>query len=130
MENINISQFNLIGIQIRTNTHGISQLTLDMQGLWGKFISENIAGQISDKIDNTIYAVYTDYEGDFTKPYTAFIGCKVTKIDSIPHGLIARSFNGGEYTKFIAKGNLLDGIIYDKWKHIFSLNLNRKYDAA
>ena len=129
MENMDIKPFSLIGIQTRTNTNGISQLILDMQGLWGKFISENIAGKISDKIDNTIYAVYTDYEGDFTKPYNAFIGCRVQKLDSIPHGLIARSFSGGLYTKLIAKGNLLDGIIYDKWKHIFSLNLNRKYDA-
>ncbi len=129
MENIDISPFNLIGIQIRTNTNGISQLTLDMQGLWSKFISENISEKISDKVDNTIYAVYTDYEGDFTKPYTAFIGCRVTKLDSIPHGLIARSFKGGVYKKVIAKGNLLDGIIYDKWIYIISLNLDRKYDA-
>ncbi len=129
MEHIDISPFNLIGIQIRTNTNGISQLTLDMQGLWSKFISENIEEKISDKVDNTIYAVYTDYEGDFTKPYTAFIGCRVTKLDSIPHGLIARSFKGGVYKKVIAKGNLLDGIIYDKWIYIISLNLDRKYDA-
>ena len=129
MENTTITPFNLIGIEIRTNTKGIVELATDMQNLWGKFIAQNIAGQIPNKIDNTVYAVYTDYEGDYTKPYTAFIGCKVAEVDSIPDSMVARSFHGGKYAKYIAKGNLLQGSVVNAWKHIWSLNLDRKYTA-
>ena len=129
LENITISKFNLVGIEVRTNTKGILELTQDVQALWGKFISQNIAGQIHNKVGSTIYAVYTDYEGDYTKPYTSFIGCKVVNLENIPNGLVARSFKGGKYNKYLAKGNILQGIVYDTWKHVYSLNLDRKYDA-
>ena len=129
MENIIIEPFNLIGIEVRTNTKGISELTSDIQGLWGKFISQNIASQIPNKVNNTIYAVYTDYEGDFTKPYTAFIGCMVSNIDKVPDNMINRRFNGGKYNKFVAKGNLMEGLVYNTWKKVWMANLDRKYDA-
>ena len=129
MENINISSSHMIGIQIRTNNNDIMQLTKDMQNLWNKFISKDVAGQIQNKLNNTIYCVYTDYEGDYTKPYTAFLGSKVTDLSNIPTGLIGRTFQGGTYNKYIAQGNILQGSVYEKWEEIWGLNLNRTYYA-
>ena len=119
----------MIGIQVRTNNNDLTQLTNDMQNLWNKLISENIAEQIQNKLDNTVYCVYTDYEGDYTKPYTAFLGYSVPDLIVIPNGLIGRNFQGGLYNKYVAKGNLHQGIVYDTWKYIWGLNTPRAYYA-
>ncbi len=52
---------------------------------------ENILANIPNKVDSTIYSVYTDYESDFTKPYTTLIGCKVPDLKSIPKGMAAKT---------------------------------------
>lgn len=129
MENISINPFNIIGIQVRTNNNDHTKLIQDMQNLWNKFISENVAGQIQNKTDTSIYCIYTDYESDYTKPYTAFLGCKVSDLAIIPEGLEGKSFKGGLYNKYKAKGNLLDGIVYEKWKYIWGLDIHRTYNA-
>ncbi len=129
MKNISINSFNVIGIKVRTNNSDYIKLAHDMQNLWNKFISENVAGQIQNKIDTAIYCIYTDYEGDYTKPYTAFLGCKVSDLSIIPEGLEGKSFKDGLYNKYTAKGNILDGIVYEKWKYIWGLDICRTYNA-
>ena len=100
-----------------------------MQNLWNEFITEDIASKISDKISNDIYCTYTDYEGDYTKPYVAVLGYKVRDLTNIPAGLSGKSFTGGKYIKKVVKGNLFTGIVYDAWKEIWALGIPRTYHA-
>lgn len=126
MNIIKLDGFNVIGITVRTsNSDG--HANIDIPLLWNKFMSENIVEQIPNKIDNTIYSIYTTYDGDYTKPYTTLLGCRVTSLDNIPSGLVGQTFNAGIYNKYVAKGNILAGIVIDKWKHIWSLDINRAY---
>jgi predicted transcriptional regulator YdeE len=129
MNLIPMESFNIIGISVRTDNSDITKLTNDMQNLWNKFISENIMGKIPNKIEHNIYCIYTDYEGDYTKPYTALLGCKVESLDELPTGLIGKTFKSGTYNKFTAKGNLSQGVVAKQWKHIWDLNLPRSYMA-
>jgi predicted transcriptional regulator YdeE len=59
---------------------------------------------ILNKVDNTIYSIYTDYESNHTKAYTAILGCRAETLNGIPNGMISESFNGGNYVKLSAKG--------------------------
>lgn len=128
MQKVKINPFMLIGISIRTtNENGKS--AQDIATLWNKFMSENILDKIPNKIDNTIYSLYTDYEGDHTKPYTTIIGCKVDNISEIPDGLIAKAFEGGDYFKTSTKGDLMKGIVVNKWTEIWAMDLDRKFTA-
>ena len=129
MDVTQIKEFNLVGIFVRTNDGDLMKLMSDMQGLWNKFLSENIAAQITNKINNDIYCVYTDYEGDYTKPYVAFLGCQVANLDDIPDGLIGRKFSGGKFNKYVAKGNIMHGIVAQTWGYIWNLDLSRTYIA-
>lgn len=92
-------------------------------------MSEGILEKIPNKIDNTIYSIYTAYESDYTKPYTTILGCKVKNTDTIPNGMIAKTFNEGNYIKFVAKGDLTKGIVYKEWSKIWNTDLNRLYSA-
>ena len=128
MQTVKIEPFNIIGISIRT-TNENGQASKEIAELWGKFMSESILEKIPNKVDKEIYSLYTDYESDHTKPYTAILGCKVENLDNIPSGMIGKSFSGGTYTKTTAKGDLMQGLVVNQWSKIFEMELDRAYDA-
>lgn len=129
MEIININSFQIIGISIKTANNDLEKLQHDMQGLWNRFISEKIAERIPNKISNDVYCIYTDYEGDYTKPYLALLGCRVENLNDILAGLTGKHLNGGMYIKKTVKGNLFAGIVAEAWKEIWELDIKRTYHA-
>jgi len=128
MKKMTIEPFKLIGISIRTTNENGLAIT-DISDLWRRFIKENILEAIPNKIDNTIYSVYTDYVSDHTEPYTTIIGCKVKSLSTIPKAMVCKSIDGGNYLKLTAKGNLMNGLIVNKWQEIWKLDLNRVFTA-
>ena len=120
--------FHIIGIAVRT-TNENQQAATDIPALWSKFMSEGIAEKIPNKIDSAVYSLYTDYEKDHTKPYTTILGCKVTNLDSIPEGMVGKTIAASSYEKFVAKGNLMDGIVYNEWINIWSADIPRAFTA-
>lgn len=128
MNNTVIPSFNVIGIAVRT-TNENGQSAKDIGNLWAKFMTENIADKIPNKADTSLYCIYTDYEKDFTKPYTALIGYKVENLNEIPEGLTGMSIPGAEYAKFTAKGKDMQKMVGDAWYTIWNTVLPRKYTA-
>lgn len=128
MEKVKIEAFKVIGISVRT-TNENGQSAKDIGELWNKFMSEEILNKIPNKVDNTIYSIYTDYESDHSKPYTTILGCKVENLDTIPEGMTAKTFNTGNYTKFVLKGDLTKGAVFAEWSKIWEMDLQRTYTA-
>ncbi|AZA89970.1 Bacterial transcription activator, effector binding domain [Chryseobacterium nakagawai] len=128
MNNVKMEPFKVIGIAVRT-TNENEQAAKDIPVLWEKLMQENILEKIPNKIDNTIYSIYTEYEKDHTKPYTTLLGCKVENLDHIPEGMIGKSFEGGNYVKFTAKGNLAEGLVINEWFKIWNMDLDRMFTA-
>lgn len=126
MQSTIIEQFYLIGMAIRT-TNENGQSGTDIPLLWHTFMTEKIAAQIPNKVDNTIYSVYTDYELDHTKPYTAIFGCRVSSLDEIPQGLTGRTVEGGRYAVVTAKGSLNDNIVFNEWQKIWNGDIPRTF---
>lgn len=120
--------FNVIGISVRT-TNEEGQSGKDIPALWNKFLSENIADKIPNKISQDLICVYTDYEKDHTRPYTAILGCIVDNLDSIPENMTGKVIEGKSYKKFTAKGNLATGIVFNEWLKIWSSDLERTFTA-
>ena len=128
MERTKIEPFNMIGIAIQTTNEG-NKADKEIADLWGRFLGENLLEKIPNKIDNTVYSLYTEYEGDYSKPYTAILGCKVQNLDQIPEGMTGKSFVGGNYVKTSAKGDLMKGLIVNHWAKIWDMDLDRAYTA-
>ena len=126
--NQQIKTFHVIGIALRT-TNENGQSVQDIPALWNRFMTEGIMNQIPNKVDQTMYCIYTDYEKDHTKPYTTILGCKVSNLDQIPYGLVGKTFEEQTYIKRIAKGNLMQGIVYEEWTKIWNADLNRTFTA-
>jgi len=78
MEKTEKDEFKLIGLKLNNKTTNESGRSgIDCGNLWQKFETENFVEKIPGRLSDEIYAVYYDYEGDHTKPFSYFIGCKV-----------------------------------------------------
>ena len=121
-----IQKFSVIGISVRTtNENGKSGE--DIPALWNKFMSEGIQRKIPNKVSEDIFCIYTDYEKDHTKPYTTILGCKVESLDVVPENMIGKTIESANYEELIAKGNLAEGIVYNKWLEIWNSDLDRGF---
>ena len=120
--------FDIIGIAVRT-TNENGQAGQDIPALWNKFMSEGIAAKIPNKIDDSIYCIYTEYEKDHTKPYTTILGCKVENLNNIPADMIGKSFGEATYNQYLAKGNLSEGVVFEAWTKIWNSDLDRTFTA-
>ncbi|MEM9674550.1 MAG: WYL domain-containing protein [Bacteroidota bacterium] len=128
METVKIDPFQIIGIAVRT-TNANDQAATDIANLWSKFMTEGVLDQIPNKVDQTVYSLYTDYEGDHTHPYTTVLGCRVASLDTIPEGMVGKSFEGGKYVRTSAKGDLTQGLVVNQWSKIWAADLDRRYTA-
>ncbi len=128
MSNLTIQKFSVIGISART-TNENGQAGQDIPALWDKFTSEGILEKIPNKIDNSIYCIYTEYEKDHTKPYTTILGCKVSDLQTVPEGMVGKTFDEANYTKIVAKGNISQGMVFNEWRKIWNSNLDRTFTA-
>ena len=130
MSNQIMQEFKIIGISIRT-TNENGQSAKDIETLWSKFWNEKIQEQIPNKINDNIFAVYTDYDTDFTGAYTTIIGLPVSYLENIPEGFVGLTIEKSVYQKFTSKGKMPEAVV-STWMEIWGnndLNQNRTYKA-
>lgn len=112
-----------IGLELRTDNQKCSE---EMPAHKDKFFSQNVLAKIPNKINSNILAVYTDYEGDFTKPYSWILGAEVSSLDEIPEGLVGKVIPASRYAIYTTKGEFPQGLIA-AWQAIWQSNLSRSY---
>src|SRR5689334_22323189 len=98
MDSKAIHEMHLVGISLpgkTTNDHG--QSAIDCGNLWQQFLSGGYHDRIAGKTSDEVLAVYYDYEGDHTKPFAYFIGCKVRPGTNAPEGMQRLIIPSGNY---------------------------------
>lgn len=121
-----MQKIDILGISVRTSNNN-GEAARDIPALWSRFIIEGLAGIIPNKVDETIYCLYTDYEKDHSTPYTTILGCAVSTLTDIPEGMVAKSIEVANYQKYTAKGNLKEGVVFNEWVKIWNSDLDRSY---
>jgi predicted transcriptional regulator YdeE len=114
----------VIGMALRTSNEEAGKT---IPAHWQRFNASSIHKQVKNRISDDIYAVYTNYEGDYTKPYTLVIGFEVDSLDNIPMGLTGVTIPASRYEVYSAKGILPP--IYETWQKIWKTPLRRTYKA-
>lgn len=118
----------VIGIDCKTS-NAPEAGSRDIPKLWGRFYSEDIMSQIPNKVSNEVIALYCDYEGDYTQPYSVVIGCPVSSIDIIPEGMVAKTIPASSYALFPAIGEYPASLM-EAWGNIWKqTNLERTYSG-
>jgi len=120
-------EFTIAGLAIMT-TNDSNQMQHDISNLWERFITENIRDKIIHKISNKIYALYTDYVSDFTKPYRFILGCAVSNSSQQDKGLFIKTVPQLTYEVFNVTGQYPQALI-NAWQNVWSGNLKRAYIA-
>ena len=82
-EIVELEEKRLEGIGIRT-TNQEGKAIQDIAQVWQGFFAEGIYDKIENKANGKTIGLYTDYEGDFTKPYYFMAGCEVTARGTVP----------------------------------------------
>jgi predicted transcriptional regulator YdeE len=121
--------FTLIGLALKKKTSNANgQSAIDCGSLWQEFEKGNYAGKVPGKLDNELIAVYHRYEGDHTKPFSYFIGCRVAAGSVVPEGMDSLTIEKATYQQFTAKGKMPD-CVADTWREIWKMDIDRAYIA-
>jgi predicted transcriptional regulator YdeE len=123
-----LSGFHVVGITMRTNNAN-GKAVEDINALWQRFFEEAVGEAIPAKDGNAIYAIYHDYEGDHTAPFSLTIGCKVGSQDfTLPQGLDSVFVQTGEYQIFAARGEQPKALM-QTWEGIWRMPLTRAFQT-
>tara|TARA_R110002049_G_scaffold285698_4_gene466971 strand:+ start:92687 stop:93121 length:435 start_codon:yes stop_codon:yes gene_type:complete len=114
----------LYGIETRTSNATPKQIA----ALWGRFIGENLADEIPERVDDNFVAAYFDYEGDHTKPFTFFLGCEVIDACCAVDDFVLREIPIAQYAVFTANGKMPQSLV-ETWQKIWDSGLSRSYLA-
>lgn len=121
-----INEFTIVGIKTRTQNDG--RAASDIPALWNKLMSENLIAKITNRVDDAIYCLYTEYEGDHTMPYSVVLGCKVSDSENVPDGMIQLKVPESNTAKFLAKGKIEHGeAVVATWMDIWKSGLDRAF---
>ncbi len=117
-----VNTFDVVGISVITDNE---KGTDDINALWERFFKDSVGQTVTNKIDNTIYAVYSDYEGDHTKPYRLTIGYRISSAETADdmHRVAVQT---GQYAMMSAAGEQPKALI-ETWNAIWSSDLERRY---
>ncbi len=114
-----------IGLALRTNN---KECSAAMPAHKERFFKENTLAKIPNRVNGNILALYTDYEGDYTQPYSWILGCEVSSLDHVPAGLVGKAIPESTYAVFTTQGEFPQGLIA-AWQAIWNANLLRSYTS-
>ncbi|HEU4789726.1 MAG TPA: effector binding domain-containing protein [Flavobacterium sp.] len=127
MSKLHLEEIKLIGLALNRKTSNANgQSSIDCGNLWQQFEKENYIDKIPNKLTDEIVAVYHEYEGNHTQPFSYFIGCKVPMDTKTPIGMESLIIPNQIYQKIIAKGEIPNCLI-NAWKEIWSSSVSRAY---
>jgi predicted transcriptional regulator YdeE len=117
-----VEAFDVVGVSIITSNDTAAE---DINALWERLFKDSIGQKVQQKTDDVIYAVYSDYEGDHTKPFRVTLGYRVSG-DETPATLHRIKIAAQEYAVLSAAGQQPKALI-ETWKAIWSSDLTRSF---
>lgn len=110
------------GIWIKT-TNENGQSMQDIGELWNRFFTQGVYDKIEGKVNNKTIGLYTEYEKDYTKPYTFMVGVEV---DHKENKEMVKIIPKGKYAKFVIIGDVQKAV-GTLWETIWQMDLDRTY---
>ena len=116
-----VKEFSIIGIEARTNNAREMSGNGIIGKQWSRFYQERLLEKIPNKIDSTVYAVYTDYSSDRNGDYAFVIGAKVRDTSQIPSGMVAKKIPQGKYAVFTTAKGAGAKVVPETWQRVWDL---------
>jgi len=123
-------EFSVIGIQVRTSNDKEVTGEGAIPKQWNKFFKDGIADKIPNKVDSTVYAVYTGYESDRNGEYDFIIGMKVSRVSPVPPGMVAQKVPRGKYAVVASAQGPVAQVVPQAWQRVYRLDDNKQLGGA
>jgi predicted transcriptional regulator YdeE len=126
--------FSVVGIAVRTSNAAQSTPDRPIGKQWERLFKEGVLAAIPNKADANIVALYTEYASDKDGEYTYLLGARVTKVESVPAGMVAKSVPAGQYAVFTSERGPVQKVVVEMWRQVWAtpvsaLGGNRTYKA-
>jgi len=127
-------EIKLVGISARTSNQAeMNPATAKIGQTMQRYFTEVLPhiGQLADCA--TTFCVYTEYESDYTGPYTYFIGAQVSA-GKVVDGAETLTIPAQSYAKFTTALGAMPAVVIDAWMKIWQMTPadfggNRGYKA-
>lgn len=113
------------GIEIKTTNQDEKSMQ-DIEKTWQKLFLEGIYEKIQNKSNIKTIGLYTEYEGDYTKPYTFIAGAETNQNMEGNNEIVSKIIPKGKYAKFVITGDVKNAV-RQAWQEIWNMDLKRKY---
>ena len=123
------AEFVVIGIAARTSNAREMTTEAIIGKQWGRFLQEYLLGQLPNKVDSAIVAVYTDYARDQDGEYTFVIGARVKAGAETPAGMVAKIVPAGRYAVFLSERGPVGEVVRKTWQRVWAAGIDRSYRA-
>lgn len=120
-----IEGFSVVGLSMVTSNETASE---EINALWQNFFEKSIGQDVENRVDDVIYAVYSDYEGDHTKPYRLTVGYKIEGDPQMKDHLHHVAVQGADYAMMGAIGEQPKALI-ETWTAVWQSDLDRKFET-
>lgn len=117
---------NVLGLSVRTcNQDEMFPSKAKIGDLWAQFYSQHGCNLTEN---SNVYGIYTDYESDFSGPYSVYAAADTFGASD---ELIALTLSAGKYLVFSAQGEI-PGSVIELWGHIWEhfSNGDAEYERA
>ena len=121
MVKLHVDSFTVAGLSTRTSNAMEETSQAQIPKLWQRLTNENLLAQIPHRVDNRVFALYTDYADGKNGMYTYILGAKVSSTKDLPAQFVAHKVDSGMYAMFTEQGGPPPQMTVDLWKHIWSL---------
>ncbi len=122
---VTLEEMKVVGKSIMT-TNENGKAIRDIGTLWGDFLGNGLVFAIKNRTDTRTIGLYTDYEGDHTKPYRFMCATQVTE-NGNPK-LEERIIKAGKYAKFVVNGEI-QKVVGEVWQAVYTSDLKRRFDC-
>jgi predicted transcriptional regulator YdeE len=112
--------FTVVGIAVRTNNAEQMTPQRPIGKQWERLFKEGVLAAIPNKSDGSVVALYTEYASDKDGDYTYLLGARVTKVESVPAGMVAKNVAAGRYAVFTSERGPVQKIVVEMWQRVWA----------
>jgi predicted transcriptional regulator YdeE len=111
----------IVGIASRTT--GEKEMSSDgvIPKMWQRFYEEGVLHRLTNRADQNVYALYTDFSGTRMGEYKVVIGAKVKDKAQIPEGLVLKTIPAGKYFVLTSEKGPAPTVIPAAWIKVGAL---------
>lgn len=112
-------EFTVVGIAVRTSN--AEQMTPErpIGKQWERLFKEGVLTAIPNKANANIVALYTEYASDKDGEYTYVLGARVTKVETVPAGMVAKNVPAGRYAVFTSERGPVQKVVVETWQKVW-----------